>query len=87
MAIFPKTLLNIMVMMMMITVRCSKLMVLCVTSGWGAPGGRHPGRGGPGGAGAAGGALAGHPAANIFKVFQIFLQICVIQTLISCVIN
>ena len=47
----------------------------CVTSGRGAPGGRHPGRGGPGGAGAAGGALAGHPAANIFKVFQIFLQI------------
>ena len=76
MAIFPKTLLNIMVMMMMIiTVGGSKLMALCVTSGWGAPGGRHPGRGGPGGAGAAGGALAGHPATNIFKVFQIFLQI------------
>ena len=57
----------------------SKLMMWCVTSGRGAPGGRHPGRGGPGGAGAAGGALAGHPKANIFKVFQIFLQICIID--------
>ena len=54
-------------------------MMWCATSGRGAPGGRHPGRGGPGGAGAAGGALAGHPDTNIFKVFQIFLQICIID--------